>query len=61
VVRDLDLAKIAVRDVGVRRSTLDDVFFSLTGHAAEEDGEDGDGQTATSADTTRAKEEASLR
>jgi ABC-2 type transport system ATP-binding protein len=37
VVRDLDQAGVQVRDVGVRRSTLDDVFFSLTGHAAEEE------------------------
>jgi ABC-2 type transport system ATP-binding protein len=37
VVRRLDEARIDVDDVGVRRSTLDDVFFALTGHAAEED------------------------
>jgi ABC-2 type transport system ATP-binding protein len=42
IVRDLDAAKIPVSDVGVRRSTLDDVFFALTGHAAEEpNGTDG--------------------
>ena len=29
-------ANIAVVDVGLRRPTLDDVFLSLTGHAAEE-------------------------
>ncbi len=44
VVRDLDHAGIVIRDVGVRRSTLDDVFFSLTGHVAEEDGADSNGQ-----------------
>jgi ABC-2 type transport system ATP-binding protein len=44
VVRDLDRANIQVRDVGVRRSTLDDVFFSLTGHAAEEETAEGDGR-----------------
>ena len=43
LVRDLDAAGVAVRDVGVSRATLDDVFFALTGHAAEEDG-DGDGE-----------------
>ena len=37
-LRDLDGAGIAVRDVGLRRPTLDDVFLSLTGHRAEEDG-----------------------
>ncbi len=36
-LRDLDGAGIAVRDVGLRRPTLDDVFLSLTGHRAEED------------------------
>ncbi len=35
VVRRLDAAGIALVDVGVRRSTLDDVFFALTGHPAE--------------------------
>jgi ABC-2 type transport system ATP-binding protein len=48
VVRDLDAAQIGVRDVGVRRSTLDDVFFALTGRTAQdvaEDGADGDGNT----------------
>ncbi len=29
-------ANIAVVDVGLRRPTLDDVFLTLTGHAAEE-------------------------
>jgi ABC-2 type transport system ATP-binding protein len=36
VVRQLDERKIGVRDVAARRSTLDDVFFSLTGRTAEE-------------------------
>ncbi len=36
VVRLLDAAGISVRDVVVRRATLDDVFMSLTGHAAED-------------------------
>jgi ABC-2 type transport system ATP-binding protein len=64
VVRDLDQARIGVRDVGVRRSTLDDVFFALTGHAAEEDSENGgdgeDGDTTLS-DTERAEQEANPR
>jgi ABC-2 type transport system ATP-binding protein len=37
---ELDREGIAVLDVGLRRPTLDDVFLSLTGHAAE-DGDDG--------------------
>jgi ABC-2 type transport system ATP-binding protein len=42
VVRDLDRAGIVVLDVSARGSTLDDVFFALTGHPAEvvEDAED---------------------
>ncbi|HSL59644.1 MAG TPA: ATP-binding cassette domain-containing protein [Acidimicrobiales bacterium] len=35
VVRALDAAGIDVRDVTVRRPTLDDVFLELTGHRAE--------------------------
>jgi ABC-2 type transport system ATP-binding protein len=40
VVRELDAAGIAVQDVRVRVSTLDDVFFALTGHAADPDRDD---------------------
>jgi ABC-2 type transport system ATP-binding protein len=36
IVRDFDEAGIAIDDVALRRPTLDDVFLSLTGHAAEE-------------------------
>ena len=36
VVRRLDTAGIEVEDLAVRRPTLDDVFITLTGHAAEE-------------------------
>ena len=35
ILRDLDGAGIAIDDIGLRRPTLDDVFLSLTGHAAE--------------------------
>jgi ABC-2 type transport system ATP-binding protein len=35
-VRRLDSSNIAFLDVVGRRSTLDDVFFALTGHAAED-------------------------
>ncbi len=35
VVRDLDDAQIAIDDIALRRPTLDDVFLTLTGHAAE--------------------------
>ena len=43
-LRRLDADSIAVDDVGLRRPTLDDVFLSLTGHAAE---------TTTDAEETR--------
>jgi ABC-2 type transport system ATP-binding protein len=36
IVRDLDEAGIEIDDIGLRRPTLDDVFLSLTGHAAED-------------------------
>jgi ABC-2 type transport system ATP-binding protein len=40
-VRQLDAAHVDVEDVGVRHSTLDDVFFALTGHTtSDEDDED---------------------
>jgi ABC-2 type transport system ATP-binding protein len=35
VVRDFDEAGIHIDDIALRRPTLDDVFLSLTGHAAE--------------------------
>jgi ABC-2 type transport system ATP-binding protein len=38
-VRRLDDAGIGVADIALRRPTLDDVFISLTGHAAEEPAE----------------------
>jgi ABC-2 type transport system ATP-binding protein len=35
--RRLDRAGVGVHDIAVRRPTLDDVFLTLTGHAAETD------------------------
>jgi ABC-2 type transport system ATP-binding protein len=35
VVRDLGAAGVDIDDIGVRTPSLDDVFLSLTGHAAE--------------------------
>lgn len=35
VVRDLDAAGVLVDELGLHRPTLDDVFLTLTGHAAE--------------------------
>ena len=40
VVRDLDASRVKVDELGLHSPTLDDVFLTLTGHAAEhEDGE----------------------
>jgi ABC-2 type transport system ATP-binding protein len=36
VIRDLDSAGVQLDDLALRRPTLDDVFLTLTGHAAEE-------------------------
>lgn len=54
VIRELDTRGVEIDDIGLRRPTLDDVFISLTGHAAEDavtDGEENPG-TAGSAGTT---------
>jgi ABC-2 type transport system ATP-binding protein len=41
-VRRLDAAGIEVEDLAIRRPTLDDVFISLTGHAAEHEVKEGE-------------------
>jgi len=46
VVRDLDAAHIPLADLALRRPTLDDVFLSLTGHAAEAEPEVEEVQTS---------------
>ncbi|MFC4492815.1 ATP-binding cassette domain-containing protein [Streptomyces ovatisporus] len=38
VIRELDSRGIEIDDIGLRRPTLDDVFITLTGHSAEDDG-----------------------
>ena len=43
-LRLLDGASVGVLDIGLRRPTLDDVFLSLTGHAAEEAEPDDDAE-----------------
>ncbi|MBQ0987295.1 ATP-binding cassette domain-containing protein [Streptomyces sp. F63] len=40
VIRELDARGVEIDDIGLRRPTLDDVFISLTGHAAESHGEE---------------------
>ena len=39
-LHELNRARVAVQDVGLRRPTLDDVFLTLTGHAADPTEED---------------------
>jgi ABC-2 type transport system ATP-binding protein len=51
-LRRLDSASVKVQDVGVRRPTLDDVFLSLTGHAATDD-ESEDGASGADAKSKR--------
>ena len=46
IVRVLDAEHLQPVALALREPTLDDVFLSLTGHAAEEDGSDGDGDGA---------------
>ncbi|MEV2249747.1 ATP-binding cassette domain-containing protein [Streptomyces sp. NPDC050147] len=43
VIRELDARGVEIDDIGLRRPTLDDVFISLTGHAAEMDATNGNG------------------
>ncbi|MZD05360.1 ATP-binding cassette domain-containing protein [Streptomyces sp. SID5785] len=40
VIRELDTRGIEIDDIALRRPTLDDVFISLTGHLAEQAGEE---------------------
>ncbi|MCF3105604.1 ATP-binding cassette domain-containing protein [Streptomyces roseoverticillatus] len=47
VIRELDGRGIEIDDIALRRPTLDDVFISLTGHAAEADADETAGTTGT--------------
>ena len=51
-VRRLSDAGVGVDDLVLRRPTLDDVFLSLTGHAAEEDGRVIDEGSSSSSSTS---------
>ena len=46
--RQLEDQGIALRDLGVKRPTLDEVFLALTGHAAEVEPGEGDGERGAS-------------
>ena len=58
-LREFDEAGIVLQDVGLRRPTLDDVFLSLTGHAAEE--AEGDASADAGQEGTAAREEVASR
>ncbi|BBA99744.1 putative ABC transporter ATP-binding protein [Actinacidiphila reveromycinica] len=55
VIRELDAEGIEIDDIGLRRPTLDDVFISLTGHAAE--ASETSGTSASSSGESEASEE----
>jgi len=62
VLQLLEERAISVDDVGLRRPTLDDVFLSLTGHAAEEVAESPDGKSDESdAERDEAREKEAVR
>lgn len=56
VIRDLDARGVEIDDIGLRRPTLDDVFISLTGHVAEADATNGDGDGTRDAKPAPKKE-----
>ena len=60
VLRELKKSGVTIVEAGLRRPTLDDVFLTLTGHAAEVDespGEDGKQDT----EKTKAREKEAVR
>ncbi|WP_327353801.1 ATP-binding cassette domain-containing protein [Streptomyces sp. NBC_01304] len=58
VIRDLDAQGIEIDDIGLRRPTLDDVFISLTGHAAEDAKEEGEEPEDAKTKGAKSKKEA---
>ena len=51
-LREFESRQLAVSDIGLRRPTLDDVFLTLTGHAAEQGRSDQDRSEQAGADTS---------
>ncbi|MGW6402824.1 ATP-binding cassette domain-containing protein [Streptomyces sp. NPDC055134] len=56
VIRELDIRGIEIDDIGLRRPTLDDVFISLTGHVAEEKGDENGSGAGADKQSKRKKE-----
>ncbi len=59
VLEQLATDQVEVLEAGLRRPTLDDVFLSLTGHAAEDAADTASGDAGSPDSTTRHDEEAS--
>jgi ABC-2 type transport system ATP-binding protein len=57
-VRVLDDARLEPTTLVLREPTLDDVFLSLTGHAAEDGDGDGDGEGALRTRRSRRQQKA---
>jgi ABC-2 type transport system ATP-binding protein len=60
-LREFDEVDIELQDVGLRRPTLDDVFLSLTGHAAEEADAEAKGKKNDSAKADATAKDAAAR
>jgi ABC-2 type transport system ATP-binding protein len=58
VVRSLDAAGVRVSEISVRSASLDDVFLTLTGHAAEEKEDLADQEDDKTAQAQPTKQEA---
>ena len=61
VLQQLKDRAIPVDDVGLRRPTLDDVFLSLTGHAAEEAAGSPDGKRGGEGERRESREKEAVR
>jgi ABC-2 type transport system ATP-binding protein len=62
VIRELDIRGVEIDDIGLRRPTLDDVFISLTGHAAEtEAAENGAPEDARGVQGTQGAQDAKVK
>jgi ABC-2 type transport system ATP-binding protein len=56
VLQGFERETVTVLDVGLRRPTLDDVFLALTGHVAEESGDDDKGDASGKDDSSDSDE-----
>jgi ABC-2 type transport system ATP-binding protein len=61
VLQKLTKANISVVDIGLRRPTLDDVFLTLTGHAAEEVAEEEEDAATDTKSKKKSREKEAVR